>query len=618
MYVIGTAGHVDHGKTRLIEALTGIDTDRLPEEKRRGMTIDLGFAHFTGAGGKPIGVIDVPGHERFIRNMVAGAWSLDCAILTIASDDGWMQQTTDHTLVLKYLGVGNIVAVITKSDLVSSARAELIRMEALARCKELGYPDPPSIIVSARTGQNIEELKRMIITVLEDIGQTGLTPHPHLYIDRVFTVKGAGTVVTGSLKGEVLEKNDELLVLPLRKRVRIRGIQSYYRDIDRARPVSRVALNLHGVKKTDLKRGCCITVPQAPFRCEREFMARIRPADRLKAFGKNEQRGETKGAGLKNHGKIEIALGTDHRIAEIHFLKGLELARIVLSSPMAVLWNQPFLLIQQGGSSILGGGRIVWPGPAGREERKKLADYLLDRPGRLKDDDYFNLRLLLNGLARRRIPASPGQAALGEWVFHKDKLSELENEILVLAGRSGGITVAELRSKLRLNEEALRLVYEGLRSGGKIALKNGLLLKSDSAGAPEKNISPFAKRMLSEARSAGKEGLELKKLKIAGARKSLRDLARLGLLVSLDGNIYYSKETYLELAEIIIGDLEIGARFGIPRAKEKISLSRKYMIPLLNRLEADGYVRREGDFRTVIKKLSRPFFAPGRDDNRDE
>ncbi len=604
MYVIGTAGHVDHGKTRLIEALTGIDADRLPEEKRRGMTIDLGFAHFAGADGEQIGVIDVPGHERFIRNMAAGAWSLDCAILTVASDDGWMQQTTDHTLVLKYLDIGNIIVAVTRSDLVSPARAHEVRKEALARCKEMGYPEPPSLIVSARSGQNIEELKRMIVRLLKSFKQSSLTPHPHLYIDRVFTVKGSGAVVTGSLMGAEIEKNEEMLALPLRKKVRIRGIQSYFREIDRAEPVSRVALNLHGVKKTDLERGCCITVLQAPFRCENEFIARISSADRQETAGRNEQRGETRGARLKNHGEIEIALGTDHRIAGIHFLKGLELARIVLASPMAVLWNQPFILIQRGGSTILGGGRIVWPGPADREERKKLADYLLDRPGRLKDDDYFNLKLLLNGLARRRSPGSPGQAALGEWVFQKDKLSELENEILVLAGQPGGITVAELRSKLRLNEEALRLVYEGLRSGGKIALKNGLLLKSDSAGVPEKNLSPFAKRMLSEARSAGKEGLELKKLKIAGLRKSLRDLSRLGLLVSLDGNIYYSKETYLELAEIIIGDLEIGARFGIPRAKEKTSLSRKYMIPLLNRLEADGYIRREGDFRLVLKKLS--------------
>ena len=178
MHVIGTAGHVDHGKTLLIEALTGINADRLPEEKRRGLTIDLGFAHFFTPEGEPVGVIDVPGHERFIRNMVAGAWSLDLALLTVAADDGWMQQSSDHARVLRLMGVPRLIAVITKADLASPDRIDQIAGRVTAECAHLGYPEVPRIAVSARSAQGIEELKSLILRGLGGLEQANAAAVP--------------------------------------------------------------------------------------------------------------------------------------------------------------------------------------------------------------------------------------------------------------------------------------------------------------------------------------------------------------------------------------------------------------------------------------------------------
>ncbi len=279
MHVIGTAGHVDHGKTTLIEALTGINPDRLPEEKARGMTIDLGFAWFAGAHDEPIGVIDVPGHERFIRNMVAGAWSLDCALLLVAADDGWMQQTQDHAVVLAAVGVSSVILVVTKTDAASLERVEEVRSDALVRCARIFGFTPPAVDVAAIAGTNIDALKGLIISTVAGLDdRTRESGFPYLYVDRVFSIKGSGLVVTGSLKGAPCRKDDELVLLPQDEAVRIRGLQTYNTVVDIASPTSRVALNLQKTR-SEIARGNCLTIRGAPFSCERQLVARVVPVD---------------------------------------------------------------------------------------------------------------------------------------------------------------------------------------------------------------------------------------------------------------------------------------------------------------------------------------------------
>jgi len=309
VHVIGTAGHVDHGKTALIEALTGINADRLPEEKRRGLTIDLGFAHFFTEQGEPVGVIDVPGHERFIRNMVAGAWSLDLALLTVAADDGWMQQSADHTRVLRLMGVPRLIAVITKTDLVTPEQVRQVTEQAVNECRALGYAGVPTASVCAPSGEGIDTLKALI---LEQLAAPSIPPgsFPYIYVDRVFTIKGSGVVVTGSLKGGVLRRGEGLSLLPQNKRVRIRGLQSYYKDCERVKPVSRVAVNLSGIDAGQINRGDCLAAVNSPFRIVGEFIARIQSDS------------------IKRDTELEIAVGTGHQIVRLTRFPSGDLARI--------------------------------------------------------------------------------------------------------------------------------------------------------------------------------------------------------------------------------------------------------------------------------------------------
>jgi selenocysteine-specific elongation factor len=606
-HVIGTAGHVDHGKTRLIEALTGIDADRLPEEKRRGMTIDLGFAHFSAPTGEMVGVVDVPGHERFIRNMVAGAWGLDLALLVVAADDGWMQQSEDHTRVLAALGVPRLILVVSKCDLAGAEAAEAVRRQALSRLEAHGYGASPSLLVSAHQDLNIHELKSLILHTLSGLAAPDATERdaPYLYVDRVFKITGAGTVVTGTLRGGSLNAEQELRLCPGDAKLRIRGLQSYHREERRVQAVCRLALNLTGA--ADIRRGDLLSTKEAGFQAAGELIARLDPAPATQP-GASPGAAASQPSRLKNQMEVELALGTTHTRARLHLLPEFEearLARLLLHQPLAARWQQPFLLIRQGGSAILASGKILYLGSTTRAERQRLLPVLRKLPPGAGRADRLALAVELKGRARwdRFLPApptpGPGQTLLGAWLFDSPRLRSLEAEIATLAGRSGGITFAELAGKMRIEEEALRLVTRRLCDSGVLRLSRNVLLPAGSARAA--GLSPLGGKLLEDLRLEGKTGLEVKKLGIAGGQKELRNLARMELAVSLDGNIYLAAEAYQELLQVILRGLQPGERFDLRQAKERSGLSRKYILPLLNRMELDGYVRREGDLRELLK-----------------
>jgi selenocysteine-specific elongation factor len=586
VYVIGTAGHVDHGKTLLIEALTGINADRLPEEKRRGLTIDLGFAHFYTKQGEAVGVIDVPGHERFIRNMVAGAWSLDLALLTVAADDGWMQQSADHTRVLRLMGVPRLIAVITKTDLVSAERVRQVIEQATEECRASGYAGVPTAAVSAPSGRGIEALKGLILEQLAALPPP-VESFAHIYVDRVFTVKGSGLVVTGSLRGGVLRRGEELLLLPREKRVRIRGLQSYYKECEHVEPVSRVAVNLSGIETEQISRGDCLTVGKSPLRVVGEFIARIR-AD-----------------SIKRDTELEIAVGTGHQIARLTRFSSVDLAAIRCSRQVPLLWNQPIVLIQQGGSAVLGGGRVLWLGKTNKQQRLILEQTEPTLPAELAPEHLAALKLALEGAIAPEqakglhLPAGLRQRTveLDGWIVSEEYRDRLDKRIRELAAAPGGVRIDELATKIRAESDVLqRLVAQKLVDRGDLTLRGGILFP---AGGQSPQVSPMGRQLLRDLQAAGTRGLELSKLKIAGARKELRNLVRTDLAVSLDGDIYYEMEIYLGLARTCLADLELGSTLTISEAKTRTALSRKYIIPLLNRMERDGFVKRSGDERIV-------------------
>ncbi|TMF18642.1 MAG: selenocysteine-specific translation elongation factor, partial [Chloroflexi bacterium] len=271
-FVVGTAGHIDHGKSTLVTALTGIDPDRLAEEKRRGMTIDLGFAHMTLPSGREIGIVDVPGHARFMRNMLAGAQGLDAVLLVVAADEGVMPQTREHLEILDLLDLRRGLVVLTKLDLVDSDWLELVQAEVIAALEGTSLQGSDVIPVSAPTGSGLRELAEALDGLLEGSQPRPDLGRPRLPIDRVFTISGFGTVVTGTLVDGSIKVGDEMQTMPGGRLVRVRGLQRHNQKVESVGPGSRVAANLSGVDKNELSRGDVLANPGA-----------IQPARRIDA-----------------------------------------------------------------------------------------------------------------------------------------------------------------------------------------------------------------------------------------------------------------------------------------------------------------------------------------------
>lgn len=597
MHIIGTAGHIDHGKTALIEALTGINADRLPEEKKRGMTIDLGFAHFEGAGGEPVGVIDVPGHERFIRNMVAGAWSLSCAVLVIAGDEGWMPQTEDHARVLEAMGIGHIVCALTKIDITETDILEYVTESVEENLKRIFQKKIEILPVSPVTGEGIDELRGYLIDLLGSLPDRESGGPGFVHIDRVFTIKGSGTVITGSLSGGKICEGDEVTILPQGLKTKIRGIQSYHSAIQIAHPVSRVACNLQGIKKEEISRGCIAAADPGAFYTEDEFIIQFEELDKDQKT-------------IKNHMELELACGTGHYIGTIHFLRTPGFARIVLNENISAAWFDPFLLIRQGGHHILGKGRFIWAGAGDRHFRIRLSSVLKQHPvpGSIQDESVLRFVLeewyaFTSDSELRAIEAFAAAAKLevrdaGGAVVLEERYQKELQQLCDLAARPGGVSRAAYLQSGDLPPAVKELLIAEALMGEKIAQKDQLLISPEQL-EQEAPLTPLARRLLDTLSTYTQNGLQLKDIHDPGAKKELRNLTRLDKVVALEGDIYYSAENFKALAERIVAGLPSGTSFSIPEAKERTGLSRRFMIPLLNRMEEEDMVRRDGDSRTV-------------------
>jgi selenocysteine-specific elongation factor len=350
MFVIGTAGHIDHGKSVLIQALTGIDPDRLPEEKERGMTIDLGFAWMKLPSGQEVGIVDVPGHERFVKNMLAGVGGIDLALLIVAADEGIMPQTREHLAILDLLDITKGIVVITKKDLVDEELLSLVRLEVDELIKSTTLAEAPVIAVSAVTGEGLPGLVSTIDQLLisaeprKDIGR------PRLLIDRAFTIAGSGTVVTGTLVDGSLSVGQEVEVVPSGLKARLRGLQTHKARIDVAKPGSRVAANLAGVAVSQLERGDVLTspgwlVPTARVDVKLRMLSGLKHA-------------------LRHGATAGFFSGTAEVMAKVHLLEkekidsgDISWAQLALAKPVALVKGDHFII--RSPMDTLGGGRIV-------------------------------------------------------------------------------------------------------------------------------------------------------------------------------------------------------------------------------------------------------------------
>ncbi|MFM5549660.1 selenocysteine-specific translation elongation factor [Aeromonas veronii] len=614
--VIGLAGHVDHGKTLLIKALTGITTARA-HEQAIGMTQDLGFAHFDDGQGNTIGVIDVPGHERYIRNMVAGLWSLDLVLLVIAADEGWMPMTGDHLRLLKAMGVPRLLVCINKCDLVSPDELLLLEESLLERVMDESGMVPDIVSVSAKTGENMTALHAAIVRQLGDMAEHHALREqaaPRLYVDRVFTANGTGTVLTGTLQQGCLKVGDKLRLYPADREVQVRSLQAYHQSVDEIGAVCRVAVGLKKVPHKEVARGHCLT--SATGQCEAATHLIVR-------LNAESLRDKALRPSLHNK-EVEVALGSWHGRARFVPIKDTRLARLIFTSPIPCFFGQPLAIIRHGSSELLHGARIVWCGDIHPARRKALHALLGELPDDLERYNPAALQLGLNGyVLASRFDQRPEQVTpLGEWLLDNCWLAQSRDQLLATLA-SEPLSAAELATRFGIALPVTQALLQLLKSEQHIRLHHDKW--QPGSGESEDDLGEEAQLVLKVVRDQGKEGYEPGKLGPGGVeldpfitrklpaalqqglqqkgalQKQLRNLARLKYLVQLDGPIYYDAELYNQMVAAVLAGQQVGDLIDMASLKEITGLSRKYAIPFCLRMEMDGWVRREENERRVLR-----------------
>ncbi|MDH0175089.1 selenocysteine-specific translation elongation factor [Aeromonas dhakensis] len=610
--VIGLAGHVDHGKTQLIKALTGITTARA-HEQAIGMTQDLGFAHFDDGQGNTIGVIDVPGHERYIRNMVAGLWSLDLVLLVIAADEGWMPMTGDHLRLLKAMGVPRLLVCINKCDLVSPDELLLLEESLLERVMDESGMVPDIVSVSAKTGENMAALHTAIVRQLAELPASHAAREqsaPRLYVDRVFTANGTGTVLTGTLQQGSLKVGDKLRLYPADREVQVRSLQAYHQSVDEIGAVCRVAVGLKKVPHKEVARGHCLT--SAAGQCEAATHLIVRLCEVGGSI--REQRNR----------EVEVAFGSWHGRARFVPIKDTRLARLIFASPIPCFFGQSLAIIRHGSSELLHGARIVWCGDIHPARRKTLHALLGELPDDLERYNPATLQLGLNGyVLASRFDQRPEQVtSLDEWLLDSCWLTQTRYQLLATLA-SEPLSAAELATRFGIALPVTHALLQQLKSEQLIRLHHDKW--QPGSGESEDDLGEEAQLVLKVVRDQGKEGYEPGKLGPGGValdpfitrqlpaalqqglqqkgalQKQLRNLARLKYLVQLDGPIYYDVALYNQMVTAVLAGQQVGDLIDMASLKEITGLSRKYAIPFCLRMEMDGWVRREENERRVLR-----------------
>jgi selenocysteine-specific elongation factor len=628
--IVGTAGHIDHGKSTLVEALTGTHPDRLAEEKRRGITIDLGFA-FLEENGVRFGFVDVPGHERFISNMLAGAAGIDVLLLVIAADESIKPQTREHFDICRLLGVKRGVVALTKSDLVESDTLELVRMEVEEFLRGSFLENAPIVPVSAKTGAGLTELKRALNDAAESAGARDAARYFRLPIDRAFAMKGFGSVVTGTLISGSVGAGDEAELFPRGERLRVRGVQSGGKSVERAMPGQRTAVNLAGIEHTALKRGMVLAAP-GKFRKTRRIDVRLELL--------------TSARKMKQGARVHFHAGTVETIAEVFFHGEKELApdgsafaNLKLQDEVLVLAGDRFIVRQFSPVLTIGGGAVLDPlarRPMLRDTGRVKFLETLERGVHEEVLAAMTERALL-GLGHEEVVARTGwmereiQDAL-EKLTKTARVKTVSSEPLVLvSGRLfeevrrrisdkverfqkenpllPGIAREDLRASLgkRVRSETFRAALEELAAQRKLDAQGDLVKKAGSeiallpeeAKAKEQIESAFAVAGL--AVPSVKEVLAKLAVEARRAEKLLQILLREKSLVRVSPELIFHRQALAQLKDQLATLKKAkGDRVSVPAFKELTGITRKYAIPLLEYLDRERVTRRVGEERVIL------------------
>jgi selenocysteine-specific elongation factor len=633
--IIGTAGHIDHGKTALVRALTGQETDRLREEQERGISIDLGFAYFTLPEGTRAGVVDVPGHERFIRNMLAGAHGIDLVLFTVAADDGVMPQSEEHLDILHLLGTRRGIFLITKSDLADAARLAEVGDEIALLAEGTSLEGAPAIAVSSVSGAGLDELRAEIVRQLEGFEARRPTGLFRLPLDRAFVIKGHGTVVTGTAMGADVRVGQKLRVLPGGDEVRVRAIQVHGEQVESAGLCQRVALNLTGAERLELGRGHVLADDALEVATTRfDAWLEVRPAAKRP---------------LKNNSRLRVFIGTAETMARVIILedavalapKARALVQIVTDDPIVALAGDRFVVRDETNVRTLGGGIVL--NPLGRRSRRPLEAYrrnliaLRDSAGPDAIEALINLQESLALSASRAAqllnqPRAEVQSALADASFIKlsigdeegfttrakwDDLKRFATAALAAHHKaeplSPGMDMEAMRSRLphEVAPRAFRALVDRLGRETDIVREESVLrLKSHKVklGGDAGRLSAQVEQALGRAMF---QPPELKQLaeevglapgSVANLRPVLAAMEREGRVVKIATDLYFSRAAHDAARAKLLDHLANNPEITAAVYRDLLGASRKFAIALLDYFDHAGVTTRVGDARRLRAK----------------
>ena len=630
--ILGTAGHIDHGKTSLIRAMTGIDTDRLKEEKERGITIELGFAHMDLPSGQVLGIVDVPGHEKFVKNMVAGASGIDLVALIIAADEGVMPQTREHLEICELLDVQHGLVVLTKTDMVDEEWLEMVQEDAAEYLEGTFLEDAPVVPVSSATGEGIEELVRVLDELVQKVPERDPGSFFRLPVDRVFVMKGFGTVITGTTVSGAVRLGEEVTVYPQEIDSKVRGLQVHNREVEEARRGQRTAVNLQGLEKAQLQRGNVIAGRRA---LRNSYMIDVL-VDLLPAAPRK----------MKNRAKVRFHTGTAEVLATVVLLDRDELkpgetcyAQIRLDQPIAVLRQDRFVLRSYSPVRAVGGGKVLNALPRKKKRHSPRVLEELDvfnsgdlsriaeqfvALGRFQGVEHKDLPFLTNSresqlkeilqklLSRQRI-----------LMYDRERKTYIHREFYDLARKEILDTLEAYHRnnplKAGLSKEELRSRTEGARNQKLFNYLIGHLVQEDLV-AREQEVLHLAEHKVTLGQDQEKVREEIESIYREGGlqppyfkeladqfpERTARDVLQLmtqeGVLVKVKEDLYFHRKAVAGLRERLVAFLKEHGEITTPQFKEMTGASRKYAIPLIEHFDLNQVTVRVGDNRVLRKQ----------------
>ena len=616
MYTVGTAGHVDHGKSTLVKALTGIDPDRLPEEKEREMTIDLGFAHLKLPDGQQVSIVDVPGHERFIKNMLAGVGGIDLALLVIAADEGVMPQTREHLAILDLLRVEHGIVALTKRDLVEADWLELVADEVRETLKGTALEGAPILPVSSVSGEGLPELLAAMAEGLKAAPERVDRGQPRLPIDRVFTLTGFGTVVTGTLLDGSLRLGDDVEILPRRKRSRIRGLQTHNRKVEAAPPGGRTAVNLAGLTLEDVRRGDVVARP-GQLRPTRALDVKLRLIpDALR--------------GLENNDEVDLFAGAAEALARVTLLEGKELrpgeegwVRLRLRDPLALAKGDKFILRLPSPSATIGGGEVAETTPRLHHRfRAQSLDWL--RSLEAGSPDQILLQALSGdqpveralALKKSGLPAEQAQDSLAR-LLESGQAVALDTHLLSEAAWQTtsarvqrdvgdyhrrfplrpGIHKEELKNRLGLALKVFNAALAAWTGAGQLADRGAFVaLAGFSIALPpevQRKLDGAVAAMRAKPYSPPSEG------ELGLSSEELAVLLSQGQLTRVSDSVLFESGAYRQMIDRTVAHVEEHGAITLAQLRDLFDTSRKYAQAFLEHLDERKITRRTGDERVL-------------------